>query len=180
MSKNQCSAPPYTWLMATPDFILDLRTQVGNAPLWLSGVTAVVQKGSQILLVQRADNHKWTPVTGIIDPGEQPADAAAREVLEEAGVVAVPTRFGGISVTAPVTYENGDVSQYIDLAFAFEWVSGDPYPADGENLEAKWFELDALPEMSQSMHTRIGSALSDEPRASFMFNGLLHPQPELV
>ncbi|MET0713590.1 MAG: ADP-ribose pyrophosphatase, partial [Mycetocola sp.] len=28
--------------MATPDFVLALREKIGTAPLWLSGVTAVV------------------------------------------------------------------------------------------------------------------------------------------
>lgn len=161
--------------MATPDFILDLRAQVGNTPLWLSGVTAVILKGSQILLVQRADNLRWTPVTGIIDPGEHPADAAAREALEEANVNVAPVRFAGISVTNPVTYENGDVTQYIDLTFLFHWVSGEPFPADGENLQARWFELDAMPEMSAEMHSRISSALSSDLRASFMFGGEQFP-----
>jgi len=82
--------------MATPDFILSLRERIGTELLWLSGVTAVVLRegaaGTEALLVRRSDNGAWTPVTGIIDPGEQPAVAAAREVLEEAGVVAVPER----------------------------------------------------------------------------------------
>ena len=79
--------------MAIPSFVVDLRASVGHHPLWLSGVTAVVLRESagvpEVLLVRRADSGAWTPVTGIIDPGEQPAVAAAREVLEEASVVAV-------------------------------------------------------------------------------------------
>ena len=39
-----------------------------------------------MLLVKRSDNGAWTPVTGIVDPGEEPAVAAAREALEETGV----------------------------------------------------------------------------------------------
>ena len=56
--------------MATPDFVLSLREKIGNDPLWLSGITAVVLRGDEVLLVRRADNGAWTPVTGIIDPGE--------------------------------------------------------------------------------------------------------------
>ena len=54
--------------MPIPPFITDLRASIGNAPLWLSGVTAVVTRGSDLLLVQRADTLQWTPVTGIVDP----------------------------------------------------------------------------------------------------------------
>ncbi|HEY8664620.1 MAG TPA: NUDIX domain-containing protein, partial [Propionibacteriaceae bacterium] len=134
--------------MAIPDFVVALRTKIGTAPLWLSGVTAVVLKDDQLLLVRRADNGAWTPVTGIIDPGEQPADAAVREVVEESGVRVVPERLAGIGVTDLVVYDNGDESAYLDLTFRMRWTDGDPYPADGENTEARWFPLDALPPMS--------------------------------
>jgi 8-oxo-dGTP pyrophosphatase MutT (NUDIX family) len=56
--------------MATPDFVLSLREAVGTAPLWLSGVTAVVTRGDDVLMVRRSDTGAWTPVTGIVDPGE--------------------------------------------------------------------------------------------------------------
>ncbi len=157
--------------MATPEFVLVLRDKVGTTPLWLSGVTAVITHGNDLLLVQRADNKRWTPVTGIIDPGEHPADAAAREALEEAGVVVRPVKLALVGVTEPITYDNGDVTQYIDLTFRFEWVSGDPYPADGENIEARWFPLDQLPHMSDEMVARVRAALSDAPAAQFSFGG---------
>ena len=157
--------------MAIPDFVVALRTKIGTAPLWLSGVTAVVLKDDQLLLVRRADNGAWTPVTGIIDPGEQPADAAVREVVEEAGVRVVPERLAGVGVTEVVIYSNGDESQYLDLTFRMRWTDGDPYPADGENTEARWFPLDALPPMSSEMTGRIEAALSDRPSALFRYAG---------
>jgi hypothetical protein len=69
--------------MPTPEFVLELRKKIGTRPLWLSGVTAVVldEPGERILLIRRADTGEWAPITGIIDPAEQPAVAAAREVL---------------------------------------------------------------------------------------------------
>ena len=157
--------------MAIPDFVVALRTKIGTAPLWLSGVTAVVLKDDQLLLVRRADNGAWTPVTGIIDPGEQPADAAVREVVEESGVWVVPERLAGIGVTDVVVYDNGDESAYLDLTFRMRWTDGDPYPADGENTEARWFPLDALPPMSSEMTGRIEAALSDRPSALFRYAG---------
>jgi 8-oxo-dGTP pyrophosphatase MutT (NUDIX family) len=153
--------------MAVPDFVLALRSRIGTAPLWLSGVTACVVDESRVLLVKRADNGRWTPVTGIIDPGENPATAAAREVLEEADVVATPTRLAMVDVTDLVVYENGDQTRYLDLTFLCDYVSGDPFPADGENTEARWFPLDELPEMTPDMLARLNAALADEPAARF-------------
>lgn len=153
--------------MATPDFVLSLREHVGHAPLWLTGVTAVVTRGEDVLLVRRSDTGAWTPVTGIVDPGEEPADAAVREVLEEADVHSEVLRLARVGVTAPVVYGNGDEAQYLDVTFALRWTGGEPFPADGENTEAAWFPRDALPPVSADMAERIDAALGDEVAARF-------------
>ncbi|WP_029291776.1 NUDIX domain-containing protein [Cellulomonas sp. HZM] len=157
--------------MATPDFVLDLRRRIGHDLLWLPGVTAVVVRPDpfeQVLLVRRADNGAWTPVTGIIDPGEEPAVAGAREVLEEASVVAVAERLTRVKALAPMTYPNGDRSQYLDLTFRFRYVSGEAAPGDDESTDAGWFAPDAMPSMSDEMHARIASALDPGAAASFV------------
>jgi len=153
--------------MATPDFVLDLRENIGHAPLWLTGVTAVVLRGPDVLLVRRADSGEWTPVTGIIDPGEEPADAAAREVLEEADVTAAVERLAWVHVLHPITYENGDRAQYLDLVFRCRWQSGDPFPADGENTDAAWWPLNALPDMPADHAERIRLAADQDGAARF-------------
>lgn len=153
--------------MAIPDFVAALREKVGTSPLWLCGATAVVVKDGDVLLVRRADNGAWTPVTGIVDPGEHPATAATREVREEAAVEAECTRLARVGVTALVTYENGDQTQYVDLTFRLEWRSGDPHPADGENTEARWFSPRSLPQMSDDMAARIAAALPERGEALF-------------
>lgn len=157
--------------MSTPEFILALREKIGQGPLWLMGVTAVVLRDNQVLLVQRADNGNWSPVTGIIDPGEEPADAAAREVLEEADIVAVPEQLVKVHVTAPMVHANGDQAQYMDFVFRFRWVSGVPHPADGENLLAQWFDLNDLPPMPDHLRARIEVALKTSPTTEFSFQG---------
>lgn len=157
--------------MATPDFILDLRRQIGTAPLWLSGVTAVVLRegdpGLEVLLVRRMDTGAWTPVTGIIDPGEEPAVAGAREVWEETGTLAQASRLASVSVSPEIVYANGDRTRYLDLTFRFRWISGEPHPADGENSAAAWFAVVDLPEMSQDMRERVAAALPERGEALF-------------
>lgn len=157
--------------MPIPDFVLALREHVGTAPLWLSGVTAVVCRGDEVLLARRADNGAWTPVTGIIDPGEEPADAAVREVAEEAAVRVEPERLVMVSVTPLVTYPNGDQSQYLDIAFRMRWLSGDPHPADGENTDVRWFHRDALPPMWKDTTERVRAALANHPETRFRVGG---------
>ena len=153
--------------MATPDFILSLREKVGSDPLWLSGATAVVVRpgadGDEVLLVQRVDDLQWSPVAGIIDPGEQPHDAALREVAEEAGVAARVERLAWLTVTEMVTYPNGDQTQYIDHVFRCAWVSGEPEPVDGEASAAGFFPVDDLPPMADHHLDRVRVALADDP-----------------
>lgn len=157
--------------MPTPDFVLSLRSRIGTDPLWLTGVTAVVTRGSgegrELLVVRRSDSGAYTPVTGIVDPGEEPAVAAAREVLEEADVVAVPERLAWVQVLPEMTYPNGDRAQYLDLVFACRYESGTPFPADGENTEAFWAPVAALPPMSADMRARVEAGLSDEVATRF-------------
>jgi ADP-ribose pyrophosphatase YjhB (NUDIX family) len=165
----RCLIPHRTYhrRVPIPDFVLALREKVGTALLWLPSTTAVVLRGSDVLLVRRADNGAWTPVTGIVDPGEQPAVAAVREVAEEADVQAVPESLVMVLVTEPVTYANGDRSQYLDLVFRMRWQSGEPSPVDGENTDATWFPLDALPPLSLDMRNRIQAAVDNPAQPRF-------------
>ena len=68
--------------MPIPEFVVELRRLVGSLELWFPGVTAVVRRDDDVLLVRRSDNLEWAPVTGIVDPREEPAVAARREVLD--------------------------------------------------------------------------------------------------
>lgn len=155
--------------MPTPDFVLTLRQHVGNTMLWLSGCTAVVFRdgddGEEILLVRRADNGAWSPVCGIVDPGEDPHVAAIREVAEEADVICEVERLVWMSVTDPVVYDNGDRTQYIDHTFRCRYVSGDPHPADGEATAARFFPADALPDMPAVHAERARAAIENVPEA---------------
>lgn len=152
--------------MPTPDFVLALREKVGSARLWLSGATAVVLRdgatGPEVLLVQRADTGAWTPVAGIVDPGEHPHQTAVREVAEEAGVVASVERLVWLSVTEVITYANGDQTQYIDHVFRCRWESGDPHPVDGEAAAAGFFAVSALPPMAGRHVEQVEVALAGE------------------
>lgn len=158
--------------MPIPDFILDLRAKIGTGPLWLPGVTAVVTRpgadGTEVLLVQRADDGRWTPVTGIIDPGEEPAVAARREAAEETGVEIAVERLALVRTTAPVVYPNGDRSQYLDITFACSWVAGVAHVADDESRDVRWYPLDAMPEMTEEMRERVAAAVSGESAARFV------------
>ncbi|WP_292833241.1 NUDIX domain-containing protein [Microbacterium sp.] len=153
--------------MATPPFVVSIREKIGHAPLPLVGVTAVVFKDEKVLLGKRADNGSWQCVSGIVDPGEEPADAAVRECLEEAGVVVKATRLAILQQTPRVTYANGDQADYLDIVFRCDWVSGAPHPADGELTEVGWYGLGELVDVDRFHLRKIALALPHDDPAVF-------------
>jgi 8-oxo-dGTP pyrophosphatase MutT (NUDIX family) len=158
--------------MPIPEFVVEMRTLIGTREMWLPGVTAVVRRGApgdeEVLLVQRADNGAWTPVTGILEPREEPAVGAVREVLEETGVTARADRLAATAVYGPVTHDNGDLATYLDLTFACTWLSGEAYVADDESTDVAWASRHDLPAMTARMRARVDAALSDERAARFV------------
>ncbi|AIJ17430.1 NUDIX domain-containing protein [Streptomyces violaceoruber] len=150
--------------MATPDFIRDLRASAGHQLLWLPGVTAVVfDDEGRVLLGRRSDNGRWSLIGGIPEPGEQPAACAVREVEEETAVQCVVERLVLVQALKPVTYDNGDVCQFMDITFRCRAVGGEARVNDDESLEVGWFEVDALPDIKEFGQTRVKQALSDAP-----------------
>ncbi|WP_375387869.1 NUDIX domain-containing protein [uncultured Amnibacterium sp.] len=149
--------------MPTPDFVLRLREHIGTDPLWLIGTTAVVVHDDRLLLVKRADTGEWAPVAGIVEPGEHSADAAEREVWEEARVRAVVERLAAVGVTQEYAYPNGDRSRYTDHTYRLRYVSGNPKVGDDESTDAGWFPLDDLPPIPERYLARIHRALAPGP-----------------
>jgi len=153
--------------MATPDFVLALRERVGTAPLPLVGTTAIVFRDEKVLLGRRADDGRWQPVAGIVEPGEEPADAAARECLEEAGIVVSVDRLALVHQLPRQKYANGDEVDYLDLVFRCSWVSGDPHPADGELTEVGFYDLAAMGELDPVHVRKIALAMAEDDPAHF-------------
>ncbi|GAB2452066.1 NUDIX domain-containing protein [Nocardioides hungaricus] len=153
--------------MPIPPFVAELRALVGTKELWLPAVTAVVRRGEDILLTRRADNGQWAPVTGILDPGEEPAIGAAREALEETGVVVTVDRLASVSASPQVVHGNGDLGVYLDLTFDCAWVSGEARVNDDENVDVRWWPADALPPMTDWLRERIDGVLAGETAARY-------------
>jgi ADP-ribose pyrophosphatase YjhB (NUDIX family) len=151
--------------MPVPDFVLRLREKIGHDPLWLPGVTAVVLRGDEVLLVKRSDNGQWAPVTGIVDPGEHPSVTAVREVLEETGVEAAVESLVWVNVTHPVVHANGDHAQYLDHTFKCRYLGGEAHVADDEAEAVGWFPVSDLPSMTRALTERISTALHHEGAA---------------
>ena len=110
------------------------------------GVGAIVRRGAEILMARRVNVHgagTWSTPGGHLEFGETPEACAARETLEETGVVVGGAQF--LALTNDVLESDG--RHYVTVWVACEHVSGDGAPIATHELdEVAWFRLDALPQ----------------------------------
>jgi ADP-ribose pyrophosphatase YjhB (NUDIX family) len=157
----------------TPDFVAELRAHIGHDLLWLSTAAGVVlDSADNVLLGRRSDTGGWALPGGIIDPAEEPADAAVREIFEETGVLAVPERLVAVTVSPVRTYPNGDNVQYLEITFRCRPVGGEARVNDTESLEVGWHPLGELPPLGQHTLSLLAQATSGKAEAAFTFSGL--------
>jgi ADP-ribose pyrophosphatase YjhB (NUDIX family) len=150
--------------MPIPDFVVTLRAKIGQDPLPLVGAIAVVfDEQGRVLMVRRADNHQWALVTGVLEPGEEPAAGALREIEEETGVTARVERLLGVSARGLTTLPNGDQVWWTSILFQCRHVSGDPKVNDDESIDVGWFEIGDIPELLPQQARCLALAQVDEP-----------------
>ena len=104
-----------------------------------------IEKNDKILLVQRASNPhrgKWSLPAGFVNAGEDPAEAAYRECLEETNLKTRATRILGIY--AEKEHDGG--ADFI-IVYCAEVVNGNLFAAD-DAADAAWFARDNLPELA--------------------------------
>jgi 8-oxo-dGTP diphosphatase len=153
--------------MPASDYVKKLRAHVGHDLLMFPTVSAVVLNDrGDVLLGQRSDNHQWSVIAGLIDPGEQPADALVREVEEETGVQVKIERLAGVALHE-VVYPNGDRCHMVNTWFRCRAVGGEARVNDTESIAVGWFAPDALPELNPFALVRIRTSLDEHAPAWF-------------
>ena len=157
--------------MPASDYVRNLRDRVGHELIMFPTVSAIVLNDrGEVLLHQRSDNAEWNLIAGLMDPGEQPADAVVREVEEETAVQIKIERLAGV-VSHNVTYMNGDRCQMVNIFFRCRAVGGEARVNDSESLAVGWFPLDALPGLDEFTHRLLALALDDNALPYFAAPG---------
>ena len=120
------------------------------------GVGVVVLRGSDVLLIRRAEpprKDRWSIPGGKQERGETVRDAAHREIREETGVeIAL---IGLVDVVDGISRDEtgAAISHYTLIDFAAEWVSGEPVAGD-DAAEARWTSLENLDDYRLWSETR--------------------------
>ena len=130
------------------------------------GCAAVIAVDGRVLLTRRTDNGLWCLPGGAMDPGESAAEAMAREVLEETGLVVEAERLVGVysSPHRVTRYRDGATHQFVALCFSARVVGGTLGLSD-ETTDTAWVDpadLDDF-EIMLNHRERIDDALAGGP-----------------
>ncbi len=100
---------------------------------------ALVWREGEVLLARSPHYAKgmYSALAGFVEAGESIEDCVVREVAEEVGVQVTDLRYYG-SQSWPFPHS-------LMVAFTARWTGGGIVPQEGEIEDARWFPIDALP-----------------------------------
>jgi 8-oxo-dGTP pyrophosphatase MutT (NUDIX family) len=144
------------------DFHRSLLEERGHATPKVDVRAALFDRTERVLLVQEARDRRWTLPGGWADALDTPAEAAAREFMEEAGIRVRITQLvalhDGTRANAHRTGATGSPWHVYKLMFLAERLDGtgdEPVAGlDGETLAVGFFDLDDLPPLSTGRTTQ--------------------------
>lgn len=123
-----------------------------------SAVMMAVDRDDRILLVKQfrlpAEKELWELPAGRLDPGEQPIEAAKRELREETG-------FAAKTWTPLISYwaSPGYVDEKMNVFLAEDLSEGKQEPMEDERIEIGWFEADRLQNMILANEIQDGKTI---------------------
>ncbi len=115
-------------------------------------VSSAIVVDGRVLMLKRPDRcrsfpGKWSLVAGKVEPGEDPADAAAREIMEE---TRIPVGRPDASMEPVLVREGGTVWRVHPFLFRLD--SAEPVLND-ENEGFRWVPVDGVPSMDAVPYT---------------------------
>ena len=114
-------------------------------------IRSVVFKNNQILMVKEKSDGKWTIPGGWADIGYSPYEIAAKETIEEAGLIVEPVRV--LAIMDKKCHPHPPSPFYSYKIFILCKIAGGNLQAGIETLDAKFFSENEIPELSEERLT---------------------------
>src|SRR5690242_5411543 len=113
----------------------------------------LVTRGSELLLARskRFAQPVYSALAGFVEAGESIEDCVHREVREEVGIEVRDLRY--------MASQSWPFPHSLMIAYNAEYAGGEVRPCDDEILDARWFTVDALPQLPNPVS--IARALID-------------------
>lgn len=130
-------------------YIMNMRKLVGHIPLLQCGASVIVlNEKDEVLLQKRSDDGTWCYAGGSVELYEEVEKAAARELLEETGIIADELELFGVFSGERLrhVYPNGDQVSTIDIVYLCRKYHGELLCQEGEVEQLGFFPVDQLPE----------------------------------
>ncbi|CCV64039.1 NUDIX hydrolase [Alteracholeplasma palmae J233] len=128
-------------------YVKTIRKKIGNDPLFMPCVAAIIYKDKKILLQKRTDFKLWGLHGGSMELGETFLDTLTREVKEETNLTPIDISVFNVYAGKDFVlhYPNNDVSYLVIQSFIITEVKGDMKAQKSELSELKWFKLNEIP-----------------------------------
>ncbi|KQX04937.1 MULTISPECIES: NUDIX domain-containing protein [unclassified Leifsonia] len=137
----------------------------------------VLRRGDEVLLQRRAgtgyyDGYWAAGAAGHVEQGESVLAAAAREAVEELGVLVEVRDLETLTVMHRTGGTGAAIDERLDVFFSCTRWTGEPALQEDKASDLRWFALDALPEPVVPHELAVLEALRDgalEPVTAFGF-----------
>ena len=120
-----------------------LSRELGYATPKVGADAAIFNAAGEILLVLRADDHRWCLPCGWVEPYEAPVETAVREAHEETGLKVRPIQLVGVFYRPAGAYTGAHA--LIALVYLCEILDGS-LTLSHEHLDARYWPIEAVGE----------------------------------
>lgn len=150
--------------MTMSQYYRTLREHVGGALLLMPAVAAIVRDSIGRILVQQKHDGTWSLPAGAVEPGESPAQAVIREVMEETGLVVTPTKIRAVlgGPSCRVRYANQDEVEYVVTVFECAVLGGGLLDEGDETKQLAYFPPESLPDLAFQYPRELFSSAAGE------------------
>lgn len=136
-----------------------------QAPTFSMGAVALLRHDGRVLVLRQLHRTGWSLPGGLVDRGEEPAEAVVREVQEETGLSVLP---GDVMATVVSTR-----LRHIDMIYVIDCDRRPQVRPASEAVAADWFDLDHIPDPDGPTRRILAAVRAAEstPRAGRLVPG---------